>query len=334
MLRRSARLSTRQSEESESTVPIASSPAGQAGDSSNPPPVDNADTTAQDEVTTTTKALKRKRRTNKEADASSNPNTRPQDDDENDEKESTACGGSSETSAKKEAHPKKKNKKTISPTVAQTSSVSKAWLDGSRTSPTWKTICETGELGKPKLKYKSYMALACANSFWTCDECFSVTKGRPRGSHIPLPMSFSAPFAEDSGTNESESNIWMLCFECRRKHYDDTPEALHADAIGDEHIYHEDTTQMVAKTGACKTYSLTEEDLKGLDYVVRPNPHHYNGLPMRLFERDQVQRLALRTHAGWVGINAVRNGVARSRLTHFNQRVKEVQAGSRAQSSQ
>ncbi|KAF9134793.1 hypothetical protein BG015_003367 [Linnemannia schmuckeri] len=331
MLRRCTRLSTRQTEVSESTTPTVSSSAGQAGDSINPPPVNDADITVQEEITTTTKAPKRKRQTKKQAEIGTNTNTRPQDDNENGENEFTTGEGSSGTGAKKEAHSNKKNKKVASPTVAptlatststqsekeeasiggdpinksdpcavlptetwhrilsylplskiaQTSSVSKAWLDGSRTSPIWKTICEM-----------------------------------------------------DSGTNESESNIWMLCFECRRKHYDDTPEALHADAIGDEHIFHEDTTQMVAKTGACKTYSLTEEDLKGLDYVIRPNPHHYSGLPMRLFERDQVQQLALRTHAGWVGINAVRDGVARSRLTHFNQRAKEVQAGSRAQSSQ
>lgn len=126
----------------------------------------------------------------------------------------------------------------------------------------------------------------------------------------------------------------MLCFECRRKHYDDAPEDLHADTIGEEHIYYDGMTQMVAKTEAGKTYGLTEEDLKDLEYVVRPNPHYWRGQPMRLYERDKVQQLALVTHAGWVGVDAVRDGAARRRLTLFNQRAKEVQTDSRAHSSQ
>ncbi|KAG0071334.1 hypothetical protein BGZ89_010961 [Linnemannia elongata] len=216
--------------------------------------------------------------------------------------------------------------------VAQTSFVSKAWLDGSRTSQLWKTICDKGGLGKPKLKYKSYMALACANSFWICDGCLSVTKGRPRTSYIPLPVFF--PISPVADTRHKELDVWMLCFECRRKHYDDAPEDLHADTIGEEHIYYDGMIQMVAKTEAGKTYGLTEEDLKDLEYVVRPNPHYWRGQPMRLYERDKVQQLALVTHAGWVGVDAVRDGAARRRLTLFNQRAKEVQTDSRAHSSQ
>ncbi|KAG0288192.1 hypothetical protein BGZ96_007998 [Linnemannia gamsii] len=201
--------------------------------------------------------------------------------------------------------------------IAQTSVFSKAWLDGVRSSPIWKTICDTAGLGKLKLKYKSYMALVCANSYWICDLCFSFSKGRPRASHIPLPVSLPLLHAE-SGV-ESETNVWMLCFTCRCSHIIMEDEKFRV-AYGGEKIYRVNGIRMVARTTAYKHYSLTARDLNTLEYVVRQHP--FSGyLSMQLFGREEVQRLALRTHAGLVGVDAACYGHAHRRMARSKQRV-------------
>jgi hypothetical protein len=262
--------------------------------------------------------------------------------------------------------------------AAQTSTVSKTWLHGTRSSPIWKAICDKGELGKPKKKFKSYMALACAHSYWVCEGCFSVTKGRPRGSDIPLPVSFpvkttisksdSSPVTKTEGNGDgvgdhgrssgvsgggygdqseqnlppsdrvvsvkqegsgatgqkgqtTNSNIWMLCITCRRMHFYNHREALRHHAFGSELPFQEETRK-ITKTGACDNYGLNAEDLGGLIYEARRNPYRRNGIPMRLYDRDEIQNLALRIHAGWVGVDAVRYGVARARHERFNRRIK------------
>ncbi|KAG0248975.1 hypothetical protein BG011_009690 [Mortierella polycephala] len=72
--------------------------------------------------------------------------------------------------------------------VATISMVSKTWLDGCRTLSLWKHICIQNRYGQPKIKYKSYMAMVCARSYFVCEWCFSHTEGkRPkRSSNIPL----------------------------------------------------------------------------------------------------------------------------------------------------
>ncbi|KAF9186862.1 hypothetical protein BGZ51_001718 [Haplosporangium sp. Z 767] len=72
--------------------------------------------------------------------------------------------------------------------VARISMVSKTWLDGCRTLPLWKHICNQNHYGEPKIKYKSYMAMVCARSYFVCEWCYSHTEGkRPkRSSNIPL----------------------------------------------------------------------------------------------------------------------------------------------------
>ncbi|KAG0198111.1 hypothetical protein BGX33_012583, partial [Mortierella sp. NVP41] len=243
-------------------------------------------------------------------------------------------------------------------TIARASSVSKAWLDGSRSCPVWKTVCETGGLGAPKQKYKSHMALASAHSYWVCERCFGVSKGRPQGSNIPLPVSLAnkpqdqddedgeekkAPVKkEDQGQGQAQaqaqdedqdqaqpqndskssdglSNIWQLCLDCRKAHFDEHPEPLRDEAFAGEHIFQEETTLKVTKTGACGVYGLTEADLSDLAYQERRNPHRRNGHPMRLYDRNEVQKLALDIHAGWVGVDAVRDGLARKRQTMFRE---------------
>ncbi|KAF9937060.1 hypothetical protein BGZ67_001671 [Mortierella alpina] len=75
--------------------------------------------------------------------------------------------------------------------VANTSWVSKTWLDGARAWRMWQQICEKCKLGTPKLKYKTFMAIVCANSFFICDKCYSLSTGSGsyvRRSEIPLKV--------------------------------------------------------------------------------------------------------------------------------------------------
>jgi hypothetical protein len=93
--------------------------------------------------------------------------------------------------------------------MAKISLVSKTWLGYTRSHPIWKTICKKGDLGVPKRKYKSFMALACANSYWTCEFCYSHTRGWPNMYNIPLPV----PIDELGGEFRS------LCAACRMNYY-------------------------------------------------------------------------------------------------------------------
>ncbi|KAG0201246.1 hypothetical protein BGX28_005895 [Mortierella sp. GBA30] len=74
--------------------------------------------------------------------------------------------------------------------AASSSLVSKTWLDGARDWPVWKHICEEKQLGKPKRKYKTHMALVCAHSYFICEKCYSYTNGTRQyyASEIPLPV--------------------------------------------------------------------------------------------------------------------------------------------------
>ncbi|KAF9275600.1 hypothetical protein BGZ68_010657 [Mortierella alpina] len=75
--------------------------------------------------------------------------------------------------------------------VAKTSWVSKTWLDGARQWRVWQQICEKCKLGTPKLKYKTFMAIVCANSYFICDKCHLHSTGSGsyvRRSEIPLKV--------------------------------------------------------------------------------------------------------------------------------------------------
>ncbi|KAF9958521.1 hypothetical protein BGZ72_000272 [Mortierella alpina] len=82
--------------------------------------------------------------------------------------------------------------------AATSSLVSKTWLDGARAWPVWKQICETLVLGKPKRKYKTYMSVVCAHSYFICDKCHSFSNGAKSyiASEIPLPVDVIVKEAE------------------------------------------------------------------------------------------------------------------------------------------
>ncbi|KAF9560149.1 hypothetical protein EC968_006340 [Mortierella alpina] len=89
--------------------------------------------------------------------------------------------------------------------VATSSLVSKTWLDGARAWPVWKHICETSKLGKPKRKYKTYMSLVCAQSYFICDKCHSFSNGIKNfsASEIPLPVDVIVKKAEKPATEQA-----------------------------------------------------------------------------------------------------------------------------------
>ncbi|CAO3566957.1 unnamed protein product [Mortierella alpina] len=97
--------------------------------------------------------------------------------------------------------------------VAKTSWVSKTWLDGARKWPVWQQICEKCKLGTPKIKYKTFMAIVCANSYFICDKCHSHSTGSGsfvRRSEIPLKVKVvikaGRPPKETTNAEEGEKN--------------------------------------------------------------------------------------------------------------------------------
>jgi len=91
--------------------------------------------------------------------------------------------------------------------VATSSLVSKTWLDGARAWPVWKQICEASDLGKPKRKYKTYMSLVCAQSYFICDKCHSYSNGFKdfNASEIPLPVDVIVKEAEKPKTEQVQA---------------------------------------------------------------------------------------------------------------------------------
>ncbi|KAF9362256.1 hypothetical protein BGX34_006521 [Mortierella sp. NVP85] len=189
--------------------------------------------------------------------------------------------------------------------VAGLSMVSKTWLDGTRTYPAWKSICEALNLGEPKLKYRSYMAMVCVRSFFICDKCHSSSNGRGRASEIPLPVA----------NKDDHDFVWMLCHACRLEYYGRYPEN-----VREAQVEHDWQMKRITKTSAQATYHLNDEDLYGLYFHERRNPHYRNAYPMKLYDRDEVQERALQVHAGWVGVDAFTNGIAKKRSAAFKAR--------------
>ncbi|KAI1302172.1 hypothetical protein EDD11_005637, partial [Mortierella claussenii] len=205
--------------------------------------------------------------------------------------------------------------------VAKIAGMSKAWLDGSRSFPLWRTICERHKLGQPKIKYRSHMALVCSRSFWICDQCHSYTTGRGNASEIPLPVH----------RQDDYEVIWNLCHHCRLVYYRRFHEPLRE--IEDDYEWQ---ANKITKTDACCTYHLSDDDLCGIYFEERCNPHYRSGYPMRLYNKYAIQKRALRVHAGWVGIDAFTDSICRKRRAAFKMReqnfkIRTFQPGSRGE---
>ncbi|KAG0377668.1 hypothetical protein BGX24_005670 [Mortierella sp. AD032] len=182
--------------------------------------------------------------------------------------------------------------------IARVSMVSKAWLDAVHYLSVWKTICEVAGLGEPKKKYRTHMALACANSFWICSRCYSYTNAKTHRANLPLPVKD----ADDNG------QVHMLCLECRRGYYLIHPEPLKKGVYRSEFSWIPEAGS-IAPNGISINYDLSESQLRELGTVGRSG----QGLP--LYDRSEVQRLALRVHGGWVGVDAGAENPRRKRAS-------------------
>ncbi|KAF9100924.1 hypothetical protein BGX29_006134 [Mortierella sp. GBA35] len=193
--------------------------------------------------------------------------------------------------------------------IARVSVVSKAWLDGSRTLPIWKTVCDEAGLGEPDDMYETSMALVCANSYWICERCFAVSYGHPRPSHIPLPSNVVLR----NGTKDDGETL-KLCYECRF--------TLHNREWWFSPLPRDQRSMIISAREAARSYFLTMDDLELLEPY---GGRRERGAEER-FWHSEVRRLALRVHGGLVGIEAMQRGVARKRRELFEERQEQDKA--------
>ncbi|KAF9083034.1 hypothetical protein BGX23_011840 [Mortierella sp. AD031] len=186
--------------------------------------------------------------------------------------------------------------------LSKISTVSKNWLEGTRSLQVWRDICEKGNLGQPKKKYRTHMALVCSQSYWICEQCLSHHAGK--NADIPLPVEIEELAGEKR----------MLCHPCRLKYFRKHPEEIKRRSYGNDKngnpIYE---NNKITKTDACAMYYLTDEDLWSVDCETRQNPHYRYAAPMRLFLEEDVQARALEVHGGRIGASAVSGSYAKNR---------------------
>ncbi|KAF9089029.1 hypothetical protein BGX29_012258 [Mortierella sp. GBA35] len=186
--------------------------------------------------------------------------------------------------------------------LSKISTVSKNWLEGTRSLQVWRDICEKGNLGQPKKKYRTHMALVCSQSYWICEQCLSHHAGK--NADIPLPVEIEELAGEKR----------MLCHPCRLKYFRKHPEEIKRRSYGNDKngnpIYE---NNKITKTDACAMYYLTDEDLWLVDCETRQNPHYRYAAPMRLFLEEDVQARALEVHGGRIGASAVSGSYAKNR---------------------
>ncbi|KAG0214070.1 hypothetical protein BGX33_002501 [Mortierella sp. NVP41] len=186
--------------------------------------------------------------------------------------------------------------------IARYARISKAWLDAARVLPVWKDACKKAELGDPKKKYRTHMALVCANSYWICERCMSYSKGREHYADLPLPVS----------DEEDDYLTWMLCLPCRKEYFERHPEPLREDRVYRDEFTWVVRTKKLAPNAVFLNYALRGENLHGVESTGRPNSRR------QLFDRAAIQRRALEVHGGWVGVDACATNPGRKRAAVCN----------------
>ncbi|KAG0264634.1 hypothetical protein BGZ95_003550 [Linnemannia exigua] len=191
--------------------------------------------------------------------------------------------------------------------IARHSRVSKAWLDAARVLPVWKEACKKAKLGDPRKKYKTHMALVCANSYWICERCMSFSKGREHYADLPLPV-------EDE---EDDHLVWMLCLACRIEYFERHPEPLKENKVYRHEFAWVVQTRQLGPNAVFLNYALRGENLHGVQSTGRADTRR------QLFDRAAVQRRALEVHGGWIGVDACATNPGRKRAAVCNERAKE-----------
>ncbi|KAF9090053.1 hypothetical protein BGX29_011700 [Mortierella sp. GBA35] len=201
--------------------------------------------------------------------------------------------------------------------IARISVVSKAWLDGCRSHPVWRSACEKGGLGELNDLYKSCMALVCANSFWVCEACLSISKGHPRLSHIPLQARLPGYYNFDTNNHSIDGDgrdydAWRLCHEYRLKYHGSS--CLSSNPYG---LLPLSTTVLLVEFVALAQYYMTRDDLRSMAGSTLLEGGSSNA---ESYLHSHVRARALKIHGGWVGIEAIRRGIALKRDEQFEKR--------------
>ncbi|KAF9144303.1 hypothetical protein BGX30_013250 [Mortierella sp. GBA39] len=189
--------------------------------------------------------------------------------------------------------------------ITRASMVSKTWLDAVHSLSVWKIICHEAGLGEPKKKYKTHMALACADSFWICTRCYSYSNAKTNRADLPLPV-------KDVDDND---HIHMLCLQCRQEYYHKHPAPLKKGVYRQEFAWIP-RAGSIAPNGIYINYGLGGSQLDGIETVGSSS----QGLP--LYDRSEVQKRAIHIHGGWVGVNAQATNPRRKRASACAARAK------------
>ncbi|KAF8945972.1 hypothetical protein BGZ47_001625 [Haplosporangium gracile] len=199
--------------------------------------------------------------------------------------------------------------------IANASTVSKVWLEGTRSLQIWRNVCTKVGLGNPKKKYPTHMSMVCSQSYWICEQCLTMNNGK--GSDIPLPIEIA----------ELANERQMLCRSCRYQYYKKHPEETKLRKNVTNHCgeYISEHNVRVTKTEARTLFCLRDEDLESLNCLVKRNPHYRNAPPMRLYLEQDVQERSLEIHGGWIGIQAVGQEVAKTRREAAKKRAQGLQ---------
>ncbi|KAF9367367.1 hypothetical protein CPB97_005870 [Podila verticillata] len=196
--------------------------------------------------------------------------------------------------------------------IAATSVVSNTWLTAARTYHGWMTAAEKGKMGSPKIKYKSWMALVCAHSYFVCDRCLDYSTGKGRASRVPLPV-------EVENNKNPVKSVWHLCWTCRNTYYTLHPEPLRKPCNPNEPDTY-DESKRITKGRSLGQYALKDEDLAPLPCRECRNPHVRSAAPMLLYDEVEVQETALDVHAGWVGVTAAAGDRLKKKREAFKKR--------------
>ncbi|KAG0195864.1 hypothetical protein BGX28_000462 [Mortierella sp. GBA30] len=227
--------------------------------------------------------------------------------------------------------------------AARSSLVSIAWLDGARSWSTWRQICEKLKLRSPKRKVKSQMAIVCLHSCYICDSCHGYSTGLNKfiASQIPLPVDIVVRASRDIETVDSiqsqpqqaggQVNLvraspsvverWNLCCQCRQAYYQTHPERYRF--LPDEAKELQNPSMKISTRVASsrQQYGLSNADFRGLQYKERRSSYRrFWWSAVKWYDLRQVQAVALRKHGGWIGVDAFKSEIAKTRKDRFKER--------------
>ncbi|KAF9186863.1 hypothetical protein BGZ51_001719 [Haplosporangium sp. Z 767] len=208
-------------------------------------------------------------------------------------------------------------------------------------------VCRKNDYNAPKRKYKSHMAIVCANIQFICDRCYSHTDGKHyRSADIPLPvqvqrktLSSSSTVIHASSQDASSQGLtnfncmvmtdqWFLCLHYRLLHYQRHSEVVKRPMLN--RAREDETVSRISRTRACAEYALEYSMLNGLKYVQNYGQDYEHGVmePIKMFREDEVQLLALQIHGGRVGLQTALQHAKRKRGAYIDQfkRVSDTEA--------